>query len=210
VPVIVDALNAGFRLAFKYAEPSNKRTMVALDVSGSMSSDAAGVDLSCAELGAAMSVIIAKSEPYYSIYGFSDGTTHHGGVAWGTYNNKPILTDLGITPSMDLATVVRKTADQNFGRTDCALPMLFAAERKLQVDTFFIFTDNETWFGSIHPHVALQRYRQSSGIDAKLIVAAATATPFTIANPTDRGMLDVVGGDSNLPKLVTEFSAGRI
>ena len=212
VPVIVDALNEGFRLAFKYAEPSNKRTMVALDVSGSMSSLAAGVDLSCAELGAAMSVIVARSEPYYSIYGFSDGTDRGGRAVYMSTNsyNRSILTDLGITPSMDLATVVRKTADQNFGRTDCALPMLFAAERKLEVDTFFIFTDNETWFGKIHPHVALQNYRQSSGIDAKLIVAAATATEFSIANPTDRGMLDVCGGDSNLPKLVTEFSSGRI
>jgi 60 kDa SS-A/Ro ribonucleoprotein len=209
VPVIVDALNAGFRLAFKYAEPSNKRTMVALDVSGSMSSDAAGVDLSCAELGAAMSIIVARTEPYYSIYGFSDGTTRSGYTNWGMYNQSK-LTDLGITPSMDLATVTRKTAEMNFGRTDCALPMLFAQERKLEVDTFFIFTDNETWYGSIHPYKALQNYRQSSGIDAKLIVAAAVASEFTIADPTDRGMLDVVGADSNLPKLVTEFSAGRI
>jgi 60 kDa SS-A/Ro ribonucleoprotein len=205
-PIILDALNEGFRQAFKYVPPTNKRTMIALDVSGSMSAPAAGIDLSCAELGAAMAIIIARTEQYYSIYGFSDGTAK---TNWYSYNYR-LLTDLGITPTMDLTTVLRKTTDQNFGNTDCALPMIYAKQNNLEVDTFVIITDNETWWGDEHPVVALNNYRQSSGIDAKLVVVAVTATNFTIADPTDRGTLDIVGGDSNLPKLVSEFSAGRI
>ena len=35
-----------------------------------------------------------------------------------------------------------------------------------------------------------------------------TATEFTIADPTDPGMLDVVGFDAGVPALITEFASG--
>jgi 60 kDa SS-A/Ro ribonucleoprotein len=210
-PVIKDALNAGFYLAFKYVEPTGKRTFIGLDVSGSMSTSMSGLDLSCAMVAAAMAMSIAKVEPYYQIYGFSDGSPYFGGKYVTTQSyNRSVLAELSVTPNMDLNTVMRNTADQNFGRTDCALPMLYAAEHNIEVDTFAIFTDNETWFGKIHPFQALRTYRQKMGIDAKLVVAALTASPFSIADPSDRGMLDVVGADANLPSLVANFSAGRI
>lgn len=190
---IIDALNAGFYAAFEYVEPAKKRTMIALDVSSSMHWASSGVDLTAAQVGAAMAMTIAKTEPYYQIMGFSSQ-----------------LVDLDISPGMGLSDILRKTRYMTFGSTDCALPMLHALKKNIAVDTFIVITDNETWDGNVHPHVALQQYRKATGIDAKLIVVGVTATNFTIADPTDRGMLDVVGGDSNLPKLITEFSAGRI
>lgn len=193
VPVIVDALNAGFHLAFKHTEPANKRTLIGLDVSGSMASPASGLELSCSQVAAAMAMSIAKTEPYYMVRGFSDS-----------------LKDLGIAPSMDLATIVNKTGNMTMGRTDCALPMVWASKNNVEIDTFVVLTDNETWYGNKHPYVALQEYRKKTGINARLVVAAMTATPFSIADPRDPGMLDIVGADSNLPKLVAEFSAGRI
>jgi hypothetical protein len=36
-----------------------------------------------------------------------------------------------------------------------------------KVDTFVVYTDNETWSGAVHPDEALRCYRQWSGIDAK-------------------------------------------
>jgi 60 kDa SS-A/Ro ribonucleoprotein len=33
---------------------------------------------------------------------------------------------------------------------------------------------------------------------------------FTIADPQDPGMLDVVGFDASAPKLISDFSAGRL
>jgi 60 kDa SS-A/Ro ribonucleoprotein len=35
-----------------------------------------------------------------------------------------------------------------------------------------------------------------------------TATQFTIADPTDPGMLDVVGFDAAVPSLITGFARG--
>jgi 60 kDa SS-A/Ro ribonucleoprotein len=56
---------------------------------------------------------------------------------------------------------------------------------------------------------ALQLYREKMGINAKLVVVGMTATEFSIADPSDRGMLDVVGMDTSTPQLITEFAAGR-
>jgi len=203
VPQILDALNVGFYLAFKHVQPSGKRLSINLDVSGSMKAAVSGLDMSCAQAGAALAMAVAKTEPYYQVYGFSDGTTR-GGRAYNW--RQDVLVDLGISPGMNLTQVLKKTHDQNFGRTNCALPMTHALNNRIEVDTFAIITDNETWFGDIHPHVALKNYRLTMGIDAKLVVMAMTATPFTIADPSDAGMLDIVGMDASVPKLITEFA----
>lgn len=76
---------------------------------------------------------------------------------------------------------MREVSGLPFGATDCALPMLYALERGLKVDTFVVITDNETWAGVIHPHEALARYRAHMGIDATLVVLATSASKLTIA-----------------------------
>lgn len=194
VPVIMDALNAGFYTAFKNVVPSNKRTLIAVDVSSSMSYAAClGLDISAAQAAAAMSMMVARTEPYYQIMGFSTQ-----------------FKDLGITPSDNLNSTMRKVQLANFGGTDCSLPMSWARQARIEVDTFLVLTDNETWAGGSHPHMELRNYRSNMGIDAKLVVAGVASTGFTIADPDDRGMLDVVGFDANAPKIIAEFSVGQI
>ncbi len=95
------------------------------------------------------------------------------------------------------------------GGTDCALPMLWAAKQRVEVDTFVVYTDNETWAGNVHPAVALDRYRQAMGIAARLIVVGMTATEFSIADPNRADMLDVVGFDSAAPGVMTDFARGE-
>lgn len=97
------------------------------------------------------------------------------------------------------------------GGTDCALPMLHAIEKNLKIDVFVVYTDSETMVGPVHPVNALKRYRQCSGItDAKLIVVAMTSNGFTIADPDDQGMFDMVGFDSEAPNVMREFILGNI
>jgi 60 kDa SS-A/Ro ribonucleoprotein len=45
-----------------------------------------------------------------------------------------------------------------------------------------------------------------SGIPAKLIVAGMASTGFSIADPDDGGMLDVVGFDSAAPAVMADFA----
>ena len=97
------------------------------------------------------------------------------------------------------------------GGTDCAQPMIYASAKNLKIDVFIVYTDCETWFGSIHPSEALKKYRVDSGIkDAKLIVVGMTSNGFTIADPKDPGMFDMAGFDSAAPRVMREFTLGNI
>lgn len=96
------------------------------------------------------------------------------------------------------------------GGTDCAQPMLYAKAKKLKVDVFIVYTDNETWAGHTHPSKALRQYRDAMGIDARLIVCGMAANEFTLADPDDAGMLDIAGFDSAAPEIIRNFALGEI
>lgn len=199
--VIRDALNEAFHLSFKTVEPAGKRTMLAIDVSGSMSSSAMGLDLSCAQVSGAVAMTVARTEPAHIIRGFTSS------VGWGRGSD---LTDLGISAKTDLNTAMRKVQKSNWGGTDCSLPMTWAANEGIEVDTFAILTDNDTWGGNVKPIQALKQYRDKTGINARLAVFGISGSPFTIADANDKGTMDFVGFDSNAPRAFADFSAGRI
>ena len=73
-----------------------------------------------------------------------------------------------------------------------------------------IYTDSETWAGDVHPVQALADYLRASGIDARLVVVGMVSNGFSIADPNDPGMLDVVGFDSATPQLISEFARGAL
>jgi 60 kDa SS-A/Ro ribonucleoprotein len=201
VGAVVDALDKAFYLTFKAVEPAGKRMLLGLDVSGSMGGGTvAGVPgLTPRIASAAMALVTAATEKDHGFVAFTGGWS-------GTGSTKSALTELAISPRQRLDDVIKSVADLAFGTTDCALPMLWALERKVDVDTFVIYTDSETWAGSIHPVQALRRYRQSRGIPAKLVVVGMTSNGFSIADPHDAGMLDVVGFDTATPPVIAEFA----
>lgn len=82
-----------------------------------------------------------------------------------------------------------------------------AASQTSSADTFVVYTDSETWFGAVYPAEALRRYRERTGIAAKLIVVGLVANRFSIADPADGGMLDVVGFDTAAPEVIRDFAA---
>jgi 60 kDa SS-A/Ro ribonucleoprotein len=206
VPSVVDALDDAFYLAFKNVEPTGKRLLFGVDVSGSMSSPCGGLPISCAEGAAAMALACAKTEKEFFVMGFTAGSGY-GLSRYGMGRQGSIdgFVDLGITPKMRLDDALKKTAGLNFGSTDCAIPMLWAEKQKVTVDCFIVITDSETWAGSIHPSQALKQYRQKMGVPAKQVVIGMTATEFTIADPRDPLTLDVVGFDTATPEVIQEF-----
>lgn len=206
VPQVVDALDGAFYLAFDNVSSTGKRIMLALDVSGSMVAPVHGLPyLSCREASAAMALVTAASEPDHRFVAFTRGSypsmwrSTHGSL----YDTG--LTPLAISPRQRLDDVVRATSNMQFGGTDCALPMVEALKNRWAVDAFVVYTDSETWAGNIHPAQALREYRERVGIAAKLVVVAMTSNGFSIANPDDAGMLDVVGFDTSTPQLIGDF-----
>jgi len=196
---IVDALDAAFYAAFRAIVPAGKRTLLALDVSGSMSfTPCSGLPITPREASAAMALVTMATEPDTTCIGFTSG---RGGSD---------LSELAISPRQRLDDAIRSVSNLPFGGTDCALPMMWATQARRDFDTFVVITDNETWAGSMHPHQALVEYRQRSGIDARLVVVGMTASDVSIADPQDPGMLDLAGFDSAAPNLIADFSRGDI
>ncbi|PTA67302.1 RNA-binding protein Rsr [Deinococcus arcticus] len=195
VPAVVDALEDAFHLAFGNVQAAGTRHLLALDVSGSMTcGQVAGVPgLSPNMAAAAMSLVALRTEASALTMGFA-----------GQFR------PLNITARDTLEAAMRKAQSASFGATDCAQPMLWALKERVKVDTFVVYTDNETWAGQVHPTVALDRYRQKMGIGARLIVVGLTASGFTIADPGRADMLDVVGFDSAAPGVMADFARGTL
>lgn len=191
VKPIVDALDAAFYTAFDFVEPTGKRYLLGVDISGSMSlPGTAGLPITAAEAATAMAMVTLSTEQSATAMAFATE-----------------FRPLKIWKRMGLEKAVKVGQAMTMGGTDCARPMLWATENRLPVDVFVVYTDNETWFGRVHPSQALAQYRDKMGIDAKLIVVGITATKFSIADPKDKGMLDVVGFDASVPTVMNAFVA---
>lgn len=196
VPEVKEALNQAFYASFDHVVPANKRFLLGVDVSGSMTiGELAGMPgVTPRVASAAMAMVTYRTEPMTVVKGFCHD-----------------FVDLGISKKDTLESVVDRMNRLAFGSTDCSLPMVYALKNNIEVDTFVVYTDNETYFGANgHPIEVLRRYRDKTGIPAKLVVVGMTSTKFTIADPNDGGCLDVVGFDTAAPQIIRDFAAGDI
>jgi len=194
VAQVMDALDEAFYGAFGNIEPYGKRTMLALDTSGSMefnflTDGRRETEISARVASAAMAMVTAKKEPEHMFLAFHTRAY-----------------PLTISPRQRLDDVVKYLNAQESGGTNCALPMQWALENKVPVDTFIVYTDGETFAGrNGHPAQAIVEYRQKMGIAAKLVVVGMTATGTTITDPEDAGSLALVGFDAAAPNVISQF-----
>lgn len=187
-PEIVDALEETFMHSFDNVEPSESKVLLGIDVSGSMSHGTYNGVISCAEAAAAMAMVHLRTEKEVYAFGFARS-----------------FRDLGLTKKSTLSQIQRTMNDHVFGPTDCAVPMLHAMKHELEVDAFVIYTDNETWYGDVHPQVAIEEYRRRFNPNAKLVVVSIEPNEFSIANPHDPLSMDVVGMDTSTPQVISNF-----
>lgn len=202
---VVNALDDAFYASFWNVTPTGKRTLLALDVSGSMTwGGIAGSSLTPRTASAAMALITARVEDEVTVVAFTGG-------GWGYSRGRQEIGNvsvIGIDPRRRLDDNLEVIERLPFGSTDCSLPMMWARANDPTIESFVVYTDNETWAGHIHPHQALEEYRQTTGVAARLAVVGMTATDFTIADPDDAGMLDVVGFDASAPNIMADFFRG--
>jgi 60 kDa SS-A/Ro ribonucleoprotein len=171
-------------------EKTGKRLVLGLDVSGSMAgtrvSGVAGLD--CRKACGAMALITSAVE----------SNVRHVAFDTAAY-------PLAISKSQRLDDVVNLLAKTGGGGTNCALPMSYAIEKRIEADAFVVYTDSQTWQGSQHPAQAMTEYRRKMGIDAKLVVVAMASTRTTIGDPADGKTLNVSGFDSSVPSVIADF-----
>lgn len=205
---VVDVLDGLFYKAFQNVQPTNKSTLIALDVSGSMTAALMNSNVSAREGSAAMAMATIAADPHttdtvaFTQNGWGTGRSRLGG--WAS-----TIEEVDISPRRRLDDAIKTIRGLRMGGTDCALPMLWAYEQKRVYDAFVVYTDNETWAGDVQPMEALRQYRKDINPGARLVVVGMTSTGFTIADPNDAGALDVVGFDASAPATIANFVAGR-
>ncbi len=191
---IIDALNDAFYKAFQNVEPSGRRILLAVDVSGSMClGTIAGVPgLLPIVGGAAMALVTEKTEPNAYIFGVDTQ-----------------LYSIDLSSHNRLDDVVSVFRHWRGGGTDLSLPMQYAAQEKIPIDAFVFYTDSQSWYGGQRPYQALQGYRRKMNIPAKLIVVSMTATQYSIGNDEDANVMECVGFDTATPQLISDFIAEK-
>lgn len=197
VDSVVSTMEEAFYKSFQFVEPTGKNIMLGIDVSGSMRMNKVlGMEyLNAATAAGLLAMTTIRSEANAYAYGFTAGLES--------------FKDLHLRKSDTIEEVVKKCS-LPFGPTQLDLPMRYALEKKLDVDAFVIYTDNEVNAG-YHPAQMLNKYRKEMNKpDAKMIVCAFALNNFSIADPQDPNQLDVVGVSTDSPSIISDFIAGKI
>lgn len=210
IPSVLSALEDAYDACFANIEPTGKRILVAVDVSGSMSrATCVGTPIAASSAAAAMAITLARAEPNAVVVRFDTA----------------VRDVMPVTRRTGIASIERATG----GGTDCASPILWASGKphvdrfafhsdrpssvlgshRQRFDAFVFLTDAETWAGQIHANQALEAYRRKFGINSKLVCCAMAANHANIVDPRDPRQLGCAGLDANLPSIVAEFIRGR-
>lgn len=187
---ILGALEDAYDAAFDAVQPTGKRILVGVDVSGSMQgAQCQGTPITAAVGAGALAITLARLEPHALVVGFTNRVK-------GTL------------------TITKRTSPANTGwgyaaeGTDVAAPILGALQGGAAFDAFVLITDGETWAGKTHVTQALADYRRKVVPNAKLVGMAMAANKANVVDPLDPLQLGVAGLDANVPGIVAEFIAG--
>lgn len=192
---ITDALDDAYFMAFHNVEPTGQSYFVGVDCSGSMWWGNAGgmAGITPGEAAAALALVWLRTEPDVQVMGFNTQ-----------------MQPIDLSKKTTISAVEAAFKKVSWGGTDCARMFEHAKTHNWEIDNFVTITDNETWAGRQHPHVALEGYRKASGRNSRSLVVGMTATDCSIADPNDPGMLDVAGLSADLPQLSREFFLGKV
>uniref|UniRef100_A0A915PIU3 TROVE domain-containing protein n=1 Tax=Setaria digitata TaxID=48799 RepID=A0A915PIU3_9BILA len=189
VKSIQRALDSAFYSCFKAVKVTNKRYLIAVDISDSMDSFVQGTMLACSQAAATLSMMLIQNEASVIPLAFSD-----------------ILVPLEWDRFMSLGEYLNAAKKLRYGTTDCAQPMRWAIENEMEVDVFIILTDNDVSVKSMKPCDAIQRYRHQMDLpNAKLIVVGMTDKIGSLANPDDPDMLVICGMSPSVPQIIYDF-----
>lgn len=193
VPEIVSALEAGFFAAFRARPKARTSLVVGVDCSGSMwDQNVTGADMTAAEAASVMAFLQVRENPNATVLAFDVRPRE---VSF------PAIETLGAVQGASRSWGLD-------GGTNCALPMLWAAQHRHDVEGFAIYTDDETWQGAVHPVEAVSHYRGMYAVQSKFVCVSFIAHGYrTAGGYDDAGMLQVVGLDESAPGIIDDFLA---
>ena len=189
---IMDALQKTFDFAFKSLDNelvTGVKTLVAVDVSGSMSAPVSGMNMSCTEAASALALTNLKQVVDSHLILFDTSVYESG---------------LGARHSYDEAF---RAMNRGGGGTDCSLPFSYALTKRIKYDSIVIYTDSETWAGRSHGKTLLDQYRKQFNPNVKVVEVALVANDYSGFPQDDSNVLRTVGFDSALPQVIKSFIA---
>lgn len=192
VPEIVHALTEAFELSFKSAERIKGRTLVAIDVSGSMGVTVNGGPVSCSEAACAVALTINGLCDNAFVLPFADKPFH----------------PLQIGPRSTMKQIGTALSGMS-GGTDCASPFLWCEVNETYPDNIVILTDNETWSGERHASEVLEKLRKRAGHPIRFINMPMAANHVSVSDYHPDN-LEIVGLDASAVKLAGDFFNGAI
>ena len=194
-------LEDAYNMSFGTVTPIGNRVGHFYDTSGSMhSGEIGGVEgLTPFEAEACLSSVFSRIEDDFVSMAFTSGDWRNG------------ITPVPITKHDSLDGIMSKMQQYTYhGGTDCALPFQWALNNKINLDTFIIFTDSETWAGRQHPDQALQEYRRRVNPNARVMFVAFTANKASLNDPDDLLSMEFVGFDASAPRVMNMFARGEL
>lgn len=183
---IVDALQDTYELALKAIVPTGKKILIGVDVSPSMTAAVNGMQLNAMQVAVVLAITMLKSEKNAELVCF---------------DTRIVPPTFGRRTSID---EVLKFYPRGNG-TDCAQPLVYAADKLESYDAILILTDTETWAGPRHGFEVLQSYRKNVNRDVKVIEVAMVANHSSTMPADDKNLLRVVGFDASVVNVINKY-----
>jgi len=191
LPQIVTALDAAFEASFVNVVPLDKRILIAVDTSGSMSghgSVAGVVGLTPLQAAAAAAVCYLRTQTDAHIIGFDTQVRELGALAGST-----------------MSGLLHRLETWRGGGTDAAIPLDYALKHNLTIDALLMLTDSMSWSGAPHPAIAMQRLRQKTGVAVRWVMVQTTATGTQLSDPQDVDAMEMAGFSPDLFMVANAF-----
>lgn len=201
---IQEALERAYRDSFNSLPVVDTvRPLIALDVSGSMTSPAMGLPMSCIGVELCMVEVLAYQFPHAIFAAYSQGNAGERVYRWmePAPEHLPILNVKGKS-RFDLADEVESYSNA-FSGTDCAIPLRMA-EKDRSISAVVSITDSETGYGE-SPAAVLKRIHAQGRDDFRHAVIGLAMNDISIADPLDTRQMDIVGASANLPEVLASF-----
>lgn len=178
-------------------EPTGKRVLHALDVSGSMFGGSPLGGLHPAHVAGIMALSALKSDPDRARVMYFHTSTIHAGMS-EDHTVRDVL-----NPQSSLWRGVAPMG------TDASLPFAYAVQKDMKLDAVVVYTDAQTWAGIEHVSVAFERLRkQCPGVRAIFVYVVAYGDRVTLTDPDNPDMHDIVAS-ADLPKVLDLILRGE-
>ena len=193
---ICQTLESAFYRSFQLVEESKeKRFLLAISINKDMSEPCQGCpSINCKEAAAAMMMLTVKTEGKCTIVGFSDD----------------VVREIDIKRKNTLEEVMQEIGQYVDSGTDPCLPIRWATQKKKKFDVFIVYFDKIT---TERQNVSeeMEKYREKMEIpDARMIVVAMRASQPILANQKDPFILNIVGFDSTVVRIIQKFARKEI